>query len=137
MEHFSATFEIFGVWLCSDFFTLDRFSKKFSISSARCFMLHSSSTYETSMVFSYIFFVCVQSLMKWVFLLVLQSRVGPVEWLKPYTDETIIELGQKGVKSLLAVPIRYMYLHSTLWWSMIWYNRNCHRQRNLMLWFWK
>jgi protoporphyrin/coproporphyrin ferrochelatase len=36
-----------------------------------------------------------------------QSRVGPVEWLKPYTDESIIELGQKGVKSLLAVPIRY------------------------------
>ncbi|KAL2453100.1 Ferrochelatase-2 [Abeliophyllum distichum] len=35
-----------------------------------------------------------------------QSRVGPVEWLKPYTDETIIELGRKGVKSLLAVPIR-------------------------------
>ncbi|XP_061369868.1 ferrochelatase-2, chloroplastic isoform X2 [Gastrolobium bilobum] len=35
-----------------------------------------------------------------------QSRVGPVEWLKPYTDYTIIELGKKGVKSLLAVPIR-------------------------------
>lgn len=39
--------------------------------------------------------------------ILLQSRVGPVEWLKPYTDETIVELGQKGVKSLLAVPIRY------------------------------
>jgi ferrochelatase len=35
--------------------------------------------------------------------------VGPVEWLRPYTDETIIELGQKGVKSLLAVPIRYYF----------------------------
>ncbi|KAJ6295179.1 hypothetical protein OIU76_023145 [Salix suchowensis] len=34
-----------------------------------------------------------------------QSRVGPVEWLKPYTDETIIELGKKGVNFLLAVPI--------------------------------
>ncbi|XP_057971248.1 ferrochelatase-2, chloroplastic isoform X3 [Malania oleifera] len=34
-----------------------------------------------------------------------QSRVGPVEWLKPYTDDTIVELGQKGVKRLLAVPI--------------------------------
>lgn len=39
-------------------------------------------------------------------LIFLQSRVGPVEWLKPYTDETIVELGRKGVKSLLAVPIR-------------------------------
>jgi ferrochelatase len=29
-----------------------------------------------------------------------------VEWLKPYTDESIIELGKKGVKRLLAVPIR-------------------------------
>ncbi|OAY66814.1 Ferrochelatase-1, chloroplastic [Ananas comosus] len=34
-----------------------------------------------------------------------QSRVGPVQWLKPYTDEVIVELGQKGVKSLLAVPL--------------------------------
>ena len=37
-----------------------------------------------------------------------QSRVGPVEWLKPYTDVTIQELGRSGVKSLLAVPIRYV-----------------------------
>ncbi|VFQ63566.1 unnamed protein product [Cuscuta campestris] len=40
-----------------------------------------------------------------------QSRVGPVEWLKPYTDATIIELGQRGVKSLLAVPISFVSEH--------------------------
>lgn len=40
-----------------------------------------------------------------------QSRVGPVEWLKPYTDDTIIELGQKGVKNLLAVPISFVSEH--------------------------
>ncbi|XP_058186105.1 ferrochelatase-2, chloroplastic isoform X4 [Rhododendron vialii] len=40
-----------------------------------------------------------------------QSRVGPVEWLKPYTDDTIIELGQKGVKRLLAVPISFVSEH--------------------------
>ncbi|CAH1434589.1 unnamed protein product [Lactuca virosa] len=40
-----------------------------------------------------------------------QSRVGPVEWLKPYTDETIVELGEKGVKSLLAVPISFVSEH--------------------------
>ncbi|KAK1321141.1 hypothetical protein QJS10_CPA03g02558 [Acorus calamus] len=39
-----------------------------------------------------------------------QSRVGPVEWLKPYTDETIIELGKKGA-SLLAVPISFVSEH--------------------------
>ncbi|GAV65030.1 Ferrochelatase domain-containing protein [Cephalotus follicularis] len=40
-----------------------------------------------------------------------QSRVGPVEWLKPYTDDTIIELGKKGVKCLLAVPISFVSEH--------------------------
>lgn len=40
-----------------------------------------------------------------------QSRVGPVEWLKPYTDETIVKLGQKGVQSLLAVPISFVSEH--------------------------
>lgn len=41
------------------------------------------------------------------FFLAFQSRVGPVQWLKPYTDEVLVELGKKGVKSLLAVPVRY------------------------------
>ncbi|RVX21116.1 Ferrochelatase-2, chloroplastic [Vitis vinifera] len=41
----------------------------------------------------------------------LKSRVGPVEWLKPYTDETIIDLGKKGVKNLLAVPISFVSEH--------------------------
>lgn len=40
-----------------------------------------------------------------------QSRVGPVEWLKPYTDTTIELLGQTGVKSLLAVPISFVSEH--------------------------
>eukprot|EP00250_Pteridium_aquilinum_P002661 c12885_g1_i1 orf=251-1678(-) len=40
-----------------------------------------------------------------------QSRVGPVEWLKPYTDDTIKELGKMGVKGLLAVPISFVSEH--------------------------
>ncbi|KAG9456917.1 hypothetical protein H6P81_001425 [Aristolochia fimbriata] len=40
-----------------------------------------------------------------------QSRVGPVEWLKPYTDDTIIDLGEKGVKRMLAVPISFVSEH--------------------------
>lgn len=40
-----------------------------------------------------------------------QSRVGPVEWLKPYTDDTIRELGAKGTESLLAVPISFVSEH--------------------------
>uniref|UniRef100_A0A7I4D2S5 Ferrochelatase n=1 Tax=Physcomitrium patens TaxID=3218 RepID=A0A7I4D2S5_PHYPA len=40
-----------------------------------------------------------------------QSRVGPVEWLKPYTDDTIKQLGKSGVKSLLAVPVSFVSEH--------------------------
>jgi ferrochelatase len=40
-----------------------------------------------------------------------QSRVGPIQWLKPYTDEVLVELGQKGVQSLLAVPVSFVSEH--------------------------
>lgn len=40
-----------------------------------------------------------------------QSRVGPVEWLKPYTDSTIRELGAAGTPALLAVPISFVSEH--------------------------
>ncbi|KAL1552360.1 ferrochelatase-2, chloroplastic [Salvia divinorum] len=40
-----------------------------------------------------------------------QSRVGPVQWLKPYTDEVLVDLGQRGVKSLLAVPVSFVSEH--------------------------
>jgi len=49
-----------------------------------------------------------------------QSRVGPVQWLKPYTDEVLVELGQKGIKSLLAVPVRYGLFINYKW-------MNCYR----------
>jgi ferrochelatase len=32
-----------------------------------------------------------------------QSRFGPEEWLKPYTDETIKSLPEKGIKDLQVV----------------------------------
>ncbi|MGQ4649433.1 ferrochelatase [Lyngbya aestuarii] len=40
-----------------------------------------------------------------------QSRVGPVEWLKPYTEDAIMELGSQGVKELLVVPISFVSEH--------------------------
>lgn len=45
------------------------------------------------------------------FSLAYQSRVGPVEWLQPYTDAKIKELGASGVKQLLAVPISFVSEH--------------------------
>jgi len=43
--------------------------------------------------------------------LAFQSKVGPVEWLKPYTDVTIRELAAGGVTSLVVVPISFVSEH--------------------------
>lgn len=40
-----------------------------------------------------------------------QSRVGPVEWLQPYTEDAIEKLGAEGVKDLLVVPISFVSEH--------------------------
>jgi ferrochelatase len=40
-----------------------------------------------------------------------QSRVGPVEWLQPYTEDAIQNLGAQGVKDLLVVPISFVSEH--------------------------
>uniref|UniRef100_A0A7S0JK38 Ferrochelatase n=2 Tax=Calcidiscus leptoporus TaxID=127549 RepID=A0A7S0JK38_9EUKA len=40
-----------------------------------------------------------------------QSRVGPVQWLQPYTDDKIRELADGGVESLVVVPISFVSEH--------------------------
>lgn len=40
-----------------------------------------------------------------------QSRVGPVEWLKPYTEEAIAQLAKRGIKDMLVVPISFISEH--------------------------
>lgn len=40
-----------------------------------------------------------------------QSRVGPVAWLQPYTEDAIIALAAQGVKNLLVVPISFVSEH--------------------------
>ena len=40
-----------------------------------------------------------------------QSRVGPIEWLQPYTEEAIEELAQEGVKEMVVVPISFVSEH--------------------------
>jgi ferrochelatase len=45
------------------------------------------------------------------FTLAYQSRVGPVEWLKPYTEDALRELGEQGVKDLVVVPISFVSEH--------------------------
>ncbi|MEO1208534.1 MAG: ferrochelatase [Cyanobacteria bacterium J06638_20] len=40
-----------------------------------------------------------------------QSRVGPVEWLRPYTEDAITELAERGIERLLVVPISFVSEH--------------------------
>jgi protoporphyrin/coproporphyrin ferrochelatase len=59
---------------------------------------------------------CVKAVLKTLnrkneHVLAYQSRVGPVEWLQPYTDDSLEELGAKGVKELVVVPISFISEH--------------------------
>lgn len=40
-----------------------------------------------------------------------QSRVGPVEWLRPYTDDALQELAAQGIKDIVVVPISFVSEH--------------------------
>ncbi len=40
-----------------------------------------------------------------------QSRVGPVKWLEPYTNDAIKKLGRDGVKNLIVIPISFVGDH--------------------------
>ena len=41
-----------------------------------------------------------------------QSKVGPVKWLEPMTDEMIKELAEKGIKKLAVIPVSFVSEHS-------------------------
>ncbi|HEY5683430.1 MAG TPA: ferrochelatase [Sulfuricaulis sp.] len=40
-----------------------------------------------------------------------QSRVGPLEWLRPYTDDVIRDKAKAGVKQMLVYPIAFVSDH--------------------------
>ncbi|MEO1590805.1 MAG: ferrochelatase [Cyanobacteria bacterium J06632_22] len=40
-----------------------------------------------------------------------QSRVGPIEWLQPYTEDAIEDLAEKKVSDLVVVPISFVSEH--------------------------
>jgi len=41
-----------------------------------------------------------------------QSKVSPVKWLEPFTDEEIKRLGEEGVKKLAVIPVSFVSEHS-------------------------
>jgi protoporphyrin/coproporphyrin ferrochelatase len=40
-----------------------------------------------------------------------QSKVGPVEWLQPYTEDAIKDLATEGISELVVVPISFVSEH--------------------------
>ena len=52
-----------------------------------------------------------QAFPQWRFELSFQSRVGPAEWLRPYTDEFIPHLAAEGVRHLVFLPISFVNDH--------------------------
>ena len=53
-----------------------------------------------------------------------QSRVTKVEWLGPATDKIIPELGNKGVKNLLVIPVAFVNDHSETLFELGIFNRD-------------
>uniref|UniRef100_A0A7S0Z4I5 Ferrochelatase n=1 Tax=Hemiselmis tepida TaxID=464990 RepID=A0A7S0Z4I5_9CRYP len=43
--------------------------------------------------------------------LAFQSRVGPVKWLEPYTDDVLNKLGEGGLENLVVVPLSFVSEH--------------------------
>ncbi len=40
-----------------------------------------------------------------------QSRVGPVDWLQPYTEDALVDLAEQGVRDMVVVPISFVSEH--------------------------
>ncbi len=47
----------------------------------------------------------------WRFVVSYQSRVGPAQWLKPYTDAIVPELAREGVKEVVFLPLSFVNDH--------------------------
>ena len=40
-----------------------------------------------------------------------QSKIGPVKWLEPFTNDVIIEFGKRGIHDVLVIPISFVSEH--------------------------
>ncbi|MCZ6842685.1 MAG: ferrochelatase [SAR324 cluster bacterium] len=48
---------------------------------------------------------------QWRFVLSYQSRVGPAQWLTPYTDRILSELGAEGMRHVVFLPLSFVNDH--------------------------
>ena len=40
-----------------------------------------------------------------------QSKIGPVKWLEPFTNDAIIDLGKRSIRDVLVIPISFVSEH--------------------------
>jgi ferrochelatase len=40
-----------------------------------------------------------------------QSKIGPVKWLEPSTNDVILDLGKRGVNDVLVIPVSFVSEH--------------------------
>jgi ferrochelatase len=40
-----------------------------------------------------------------------QSKIGPVKWLEPFTNDVIVKLGNEGIQDVLVVPVSFVSEH--------------------------
>jgi ferrochelatase len=40
-----------------------------------------------------------------------QSKIGPVKWLEPFTNDAIVDFGKRGISNVLVVPISFVSEH--------------------------
>ena len=40
-----------------------------------------------------------------------QSKIGPVKWLEPFTNDVIIDFGKRGIHDVLVIPISFVSEH--------------------------
>jgi protoporphyrin/coproporphyrin ferrochelatase len=40
-----------------------------------------------------------------------QSKIGPVKWLEPFTNDVIVQFGKQGINDVLVVPISFVSEH--------------------------
>ncbi len=48
---------------------------------------------------------------QWRFVLSYQSRVGPAEWLRPYTDQIVPTFAEQGVRDVVFLPLAFVNDH--------------------------
>ena len=40
-----------------------------------------------------------------------QSKIRPVKWLEPLTNDVIVQLGKQGIRDVLVVPVSFVSEH--------------------------